>query len=174
MKPAFEQAVVLKPSTLMEKWRNTLSLWAFSGWKIPMIFFTRPRVVVLDDRSVEIAIPLTRKTKNHLGSMYFAAMATGADCAIGLLGFHHMRKSGKKISLIFKDFKADYHQRAEGETHFICTEGATVEKYVKLAIASGERQTFPVHAIATVPNKMGAEPVASFILTMSLKVSTSQ
>ena len=40
---------------------------------------------------------------------------------------------------------------------------------VARAIASGEREELPVRIVATVPEKLGSEPVAEFVLTLSLK-----
>jgi hypothetical protein len=34
---------------------------------------------------------------------------------------------------------------------------------------SGERENMPVHITATVPSKLGEEPIAKFVLTLSLK-----
>ncbi len=77
--------------------------------------------------------------------------------------------SGEKVSLIFKDFRADFLKRAEGDVHFICTQGAEIASLVDRTIASGEREEMPVQVTATVPSLSGDEPVAEFVLTLSLK-----
>jgi acyl-coenzyme A thioesterase PaaI-like protein len=149
--------------------RETLGirLWAFL--KIPMLAFVRPSVVELNNDRVVIRLRLTRRTKNHLGSMYFAALCAGADAAGGLIAFRMIQKSGKKVSLIFKSFEAEFLKRPEGDVHFTCEEGAAIRALVERVIASGEREHIPVHVTATVPAKFGDEPVAKFVLTLSLK-----
>ena len=101
--------------------------------------------------------------------MYFGCLAAGADCAAGLMAVQHIRKSGAKVSLAFKDFKAEFLKRAEGDTHFTCTQGAEIRALVETVLNSDERHQLPVNVIATCPSKLGNEPVATFTLTLSLK-----
>jgi hypothetical protein len=74
-----------------------------------------------------------------------------------------------RVALVFKDFHAEFLKRAEGDVHFTCTQGAEIRALVARTIASGERESLPVQVIATVPKKLGDEPVAKFVLTLSLK-----
>ena len=80
-------------------------------------------MVSIDEESVEIKIPLKRRTKNHLGSMYLGALSVGADITSGILALETIKSADKKISLVFKDFKANFFKRAEGDVHFVCKEG---------------------------------------------------
>ena len=80
-----------------------------------------------------------------------------------------IEQSGGGVSLIFKDFSAEFLRRAEGDVHFTSEDGAAVRELVRMAIETGERQHLPVTVIATVPEKSGDEPVAKFVLTLSLK-----
>jgi acyl-coenzyme A thioesterase PaaI-like protein len=154
----------LSPST-----RETLYLRTFGLTKIPFLFLASPRIVELTDQKVTVAIPLNRRTRNHLNSLYFGTLAIGADCAGGLIAAKLIDESGERVSLIFKDFHADFLKRAEGETHFTCADGPVIADLVRQAVASGERVQAPVHVVATVPSKLGSEPVAKFTLTLSLK-----
>lgn len=151
--------------------KETLFLKVFSFAKIPLLFAAGPRIVSLDDDSCVIALPFKRGNRNHLGSMYFGALCIGADAAGGLIAAKLLRelKSGTG-SLIFKDFKAEFLKRAEGETFFTCSNGAEIKQAVDRAWSSGERVQLPVPVTATVPSKSGDEPVARFVLTLSLKV----
>jgi len=146
-----------------------MQLQALAVLKIPVLAFLTPRVLALGEPRCEIKIPLSRRAKNHLGSMYFAALAAGADAACGLLAWKLIDDSGRKVSLIFKDFHADYLKRADGDVHFICEEGALIKELVAKTIQSGERENLTVNVRATVPSKYGDEPVALFKLTLSLK-----
>jgi acyl-coenzyme A thioesterase PaaI-like protein len=154
------------PETLKE----TVLLRGFGLFKIPLLFFISPTVVELTDEKCVVKVPLTRRTSNHLGSMYFGTLACGADCAGGLIAMRLIQTEGQgKVSLIFKDFHADFLKRPEGDTYFTCTQGAEIQALVRKAIESGERENLPVRITATVPSKLGDEPVAQFILTLSLK-----
>jgi acyl-coenzyme A thioesterase PaaI-like protein len=142
----------------------------FGLTKIPLLWFIRPSVHKMNDEVCVVTVPLNRRTKNHLNSMYFGVLCAAADCAGGLTAMKHIRKSGKNISLAFKDFNAEFLKRAEGETFFTNTQGKEIEEFVQKVIVSGERMNMPVEVIATVPSLEGDEPVAKFTLTLSLKL----
>jgi acyl-coenzyme A thioesterase PaaI-like protein len=154
--------------------KETLFLRLFSISKIPLLYAAGPKVVSLSDEACVISLPFRRGNKNHLGSMYFGALCIGADAAGGLIAAKLLRelKTGKG-SLIFKDFKADFLKRAEGETFFSCSVGAEIKAAVEKAASTGERVELPVPVIATVPSRFGSDPVAKFTLTLSLKVRQS-
>jgi len=134
-----------------------------------MLFFISPSVVEMTDEKCVIKVPLTRRTKNHLNSMYFGALAAGADCAGGLMAMRLIQSKGKGVALIFKNFQAEFLKRAEGDVLFTCEDGIEIAELVRKAIETGERVEMPVHVVATVPSKLGDEPVAKFVLTLSLK-----
>ncbi len=161
------QAILNK---IPEKYRDNAMMTLFGLSQIRMLFFIGPKVLKLDENECKITIPLNWKTKNHLNSMYFGVLAAGADCAGGLIAMKQIQLSGKPISLSFKDFHADFLKRAEGDTVFTCTQGEEINQLVQECIKTGERVNLPVKIIATVPQKLGDEPVAEFILTLSLKL----
>ena len=140
----------------------------FGLTQVPLIFYCRPKVVSISDSKLEIKIKLNRRTKNHLNSMYFGVLAVGADVTGGFLAMRYIQASTSKIALIFKDFKAEFLKRAEGDVHFVCEDGIAIQNLVRAAEETGERQNLPVQIIATVP-KISDEPVAKFILTLSIK-----
>ena len=150
--------------------RDTFLLRAFGYLKIPLLAMVSPTVVELNGNRSVVCIPLRRKTKNHLGSMYFGALTIGADCAGGLLGMYWIRKSGRNISFVFKDFKAEFLKRPEADVHFVCEDGPAVESLVDKVISSYERENLPLNIVATVPSLSGDTPVAKFVLTLSLKL----
>ena len=143
----------------------------FGLTKVPMIWYVRPRVISLSEELVEICIPLRWRTRNHLGAMYFGALAVGADVAGGLLAVKLIKDSGENISFVFKDMKGEFLKRAEGDVHFVSTTGDRARRLVERAIQTGERVDDTVDIIAKVPSKLGDEPVAKFTLTLSLKKS---
>jgi acyl-coenzyme A thioesterase PaaI-like protein len=156
-------------SALPPSLRETAVLRLFGLTQIPMLFLARPRVLTLDDTRAEVVIPLGRMTRNHLHSMYFGVLAMGADCAGGILAMKHIDDLGGDVSIIFGEFHAKFLKRAEGDTHFVCTDGPAVRELVRKAVETGERQTGPIRVVATVPSLTGDEPVAEFTLALSLK-----
>jgi acyl-coenzyme A thioesterase PaaI-like protein len=147
--------------------RETLKVWAWSFFNVPLLFAARPAVIESDEARVVVRIRLRRKTKNHLGSMYFGALCIGADVAGGLAAMRAIERSGGGISLIFKDVNGRFLRRAEGDVFFTCVEGEAIRELVALARSSGEREEMTVRVIATVAAE--SEPVADFTLTLSIK-----
>ena len=145
-----------------------LYLKIFGLTKIPLLWFCRPKIMHLDEKSVEIKIPLKRRTKNHLGSMYFGALSVGADITGGFLAMICIQNSKRKVALIFKDFKADFLKRAEGDVHFRCNQGSDIIRLVEKTIDSGQRENMIVNIDAYVPS-ISDDIVANFELTLSLK-----
>ncbi len=152
-----------------ENVQATVLLRYFGFLKIPLLCFVRPHVIELTDTRVVVKIPLRRRTRNHLRSMYFGALAIGADCAAGLIAMRLIRNSDKNVSLIFKHMEAEFLKRAESDVYFICDQGREIAELVAASIASMERVELPVKVTAKTPDKFGEEPVARFTLVLSLK-----
>ena len=162
----------LLKKTVPKKFQNTMFVRLFGFLKVPLIFWVDPSVVKMDDNECIIKIPLNRRTKNHLNSMYFGVLCTGADIAGGLVAMNEITASKKKIALSFKDFKADFLKRAEGDVHFIVTQIPEIKHFVTEVIKSGERMSFSVQIKAVVPSINPDEVVANFNLTLSLKAKS--
>ena len=158
----------------MRRLRNTLMLWAFGFWKVPMILWTRPVVEELTDERCIVRIALRRRTRNHVHSMYLAAFAVGADAAAALLVFHATRAAPAAVVPLFKDFHADFLRRAEGDVLFCCEDGAAIRDAVARAAATGERVNLPVQVVATVTPTQGRGPAARMSLTLSVKLRSAK
>jgi len=141
----------------------------FGLTKIPLLLYIRPSVIEMSKKKVVVKIPLRRRTKNHLNSMYFGALAIGADCSGGLMAMKLIKESPHNIALLFKTLTAEFLKRAEGDVHFTCEEGDAIADLVNEATQSSERVESPIHVTATVPGKLGDEPVAKFTLILSIK-----
>jgi acyl-coenzyme A thioesterase PaaI-like protein len=155
--------------TAWQRFRATLALRLWAWRSIRLIGWVRPRVIAMDGERCVLRIPLTRRTRNHLGSMYFGALWTGADAAAALLGFQLLRARKSRISVIFKDARAEFVRRPEADVDFACEQGREIRELLDRAEQSGERENLQVHVVATAPEISGDEPVARFELTLSVK-----
>ncbi len=153
----------------MSNWKSTLGLWAFGLTKIPLIAFVRPTIIRKNAKTCEIKIPLNYWTKNHLKSMYFGALAIGADVAGGLIAMEMIGKSKKKVQLVFKDFDAKFLKRPEADVHFTCHDGEMIRKQIQETIKTKKRVNRLLTITATTPKISGDEAVAEFKLNLSLK-----
>lgn len=145
----------------------------FGLTKIPLLAWVLPRVTRVDADGIELVVPLTRRTKNHHGSMYFGALAIGADLAAGVLAMLRLeaarRKTGTRVSMVFKDVEGRFLRRPDGDVRFVCAEGQEIAALVEEALASKERVERRVPVRAFVDGRDGSTEVAAFSLTLSLK-----
>ena len=149
--------------------KETLLVRAFGFFKIPLIWYVNPTVVAVSKERTEIKIKLTRRTQNHLKSMYFGTLAIGADLAGGLLCMKLLKDKGVKASFVFKDMEAKFLKRADGDVLFVSPSGQAVANLVDRVADSPERQEEVVEVKALVPSRYGEDPVAIFRLTLSVK-----
>lgn len=158
---------MIKPSLLT---RFKFFVWCFGRFKVPLIGHLKPQLIKLTDQDIVIKLKLNRRSKNHLNSMYFGALAVGADLAGGLHGFYHAERANVKLSLAFKSFQAQFLRRPESDVFFICTMGDIVREMIIESKKTGARINKPIDVIAYVNYPQQSEEVARFILELSLKV----
>lgn len=148
-------------------WKETLKVRLWAWMKVPMIAWLRPSIVEIDATRAAVRIPLFRRSRNHWGSMYFGALCAGADIAGGIIAMRTIERSGARVTLIFKDFSAEFLRRADGDVTFLCSDGEAIAALVRRAAETGERENMPVAIEARV--QPSEEVVARFTLTLSLK-----
>ena len=136
-------------------------------FKIPMIWFVKPRLIEINEERVTVKIRLRRRTKNHLNSMYFGALSVGADIAAGIFAFYFSEILGKRVSFAFKGIQGEFLKRAESDVTFVCDEGGLVKEAMKTSLDKGERINQVVRVFALNESK---EEVAVFSMTVSVKV----
>lgn len=141
-------------------------LFLLGCFKIPLVGFVRPRLVSIDDDVVSVRIKLRRRTKNHLNSMYFGALAVGADIAGGIHAFYFAELADTKVSFAFKGMKADFIKRAESDILFESHDGQLVKKTIEDSKTSGERINQSIHVVAKDENN---DVVATFEMIISVK-----
>ena len=150
--------------------KMNLFLKLFGLSKVPLIAYVNPKIIACDDEQVVVKIKLNRRTKNHLNSMYFGALAIGADISGGFLAMQIANEKKLKISLAFKAMQADFLKRPEKDVVFNCLDGKLIEQMLLTSEQEQRRVNKDVNIIATCPDTFGAEPVATFTLTLSIKV----
>lgn len=142
-------------------------LWMMGVFKIPMIAYVRPRLIHLDDKVAIVNVRLRRRTKNHLKSMYFGALAVGADVTAGLHSFYYAELSRAKISFAFKAMKTEFLKRPTSTVQFVSEEGLKVKEIFEKAKESGERINDWIQVVAKNEDN---EIVATFEMQISVKL----
>lgn len=90
---------------------------------IPLAGGLTVRVRELTRTRIEMTMPLKRRTKNHLGSMYFGAQMTLADLAVGVLLFQRFPPG--PYGGVIKRVEADFVAKAK--TSLTCIGELTAE-----------------------------------------------
>lgn len=155
-------------SNFRSNFKLTALINAYSFFKIPILAFVSPRIIECTTTRTAVRVRLGLRTRNHLGVMYFGAMAVGAELSIALKAVETIHNSKKKLSFIFKDFQAEFIKRADGHVHFVCDDAADVAALVHKAESDQERHNQTFSGYAYVPSK-SEEPVMKFKLTLSVK-----
>jgi len=150
----------------IKKMRWLLFLLGFM--KIPMIRYTKPKLLAIDDTTVRVKIKLRRRTKNHLSSMYFGALSVGADIAGGIQVFYFSKKMDHKVSFAFKGMNAQFLKRAESDIVFESNEGQKIQKAMEKSLKEGSRINDSI--MVEAKNDSG-EIVATFEMIVSVRVN---
>lgn len=101
--------------------------------------------------------------------MYFGVLAVGADVAGGFMAMSKAQERGEKVSLAFKAVEGQFLKRPEADVHFVCDDGPLIDKMLDETFETGERVNQAVKITAICPSLHGNEPMAEFMLTLSLK-----
>lgn len=151
----------MSPTTMVRLWslQNVFLLWLI-----------RPSIKELNHDRCIVKVPLNFITRRRdIRAMYLGTLCMGADVAAGLIAFRIVQERKERINFIFKDMKAEFVKRAEGDVLFTNNDGPVIQDLIRRALETGERHEATVHVTATVPAKLGDEPVAKFELTLSIK-----
>ena len=146
-------------------WGLALFAWRY----IPLIGFCKPHIIRMDEKTLEVTMPHSWRTKNHLVSIYFGALAIGADLAGAFLVFSKAKARGVNANFAFKDVEGHFLKRPEARVHFTSHDGDIIDEMIDESLATGERINKPVSVIVTCPSLHGDEPMATFTLTLSVK-----
>lgn len=141
-------------------------LYLFGFFRIPLIGFCWPQIHQLSVNAISVRIPLIRRTKNHVNSMYLGAMSIGADLASGFLAYHLLQSRGLKAAPVFKSMKVEYLKRAEAAVYFNCDQGAEISQMIDEMERTGERVNKTVSVNAMCNNEL----VATFEMELSMKL----
>jgi len=144
--------------------------WLIKGTslaRVPLLAFCNPKLLSIEP-TAKVLLPLNFITKNHFRTMYFGALAMGAELSVATPILEAMFIQKKPISFIFKDFKCEFLKRADTSVIFEFAEIEESRNAVKGALASGERlnKTFKGKAYS----KENTENIfMTYEITISLK-----
>ncbi len=114
--------------------------------KLPSAYWSGVRVKAISEAACTATVKHRWFNQNPFDSMYFAVQAMAAELTTGALVMYHIKKSGKKISMLVANNKGNFTKKARGRITFTCNDGHLIEEAINKAIATGEGQTFWMHS----------------------------
>lgn len=114
--------------------------------KLPSAYWSGVRVKAISATSCTATVKHRWFNQNPFDSMYFAVQAMAAELTTGALVMYHIKKSGKKISMLVANNKGNFTKKARGRITFTCNDGHLIEEAIARAIATGEGQAFWMHS----------------------------
>lgn len=140
---------------------------SFLFFKLPSAFISGVRVKEISETHCKVSVKHRWINQNPFNSMYFAVQAMAAELTTGALVMYHIKKSGKKISMLVANNKGNFTKKATGRIFFTCNDGHLIEEAIKNTIATGEGQTFWMKSIGV--NEKG-EQVSEMDFAWSIRI----
>lgn len=123
----------------MKNFKLNALLQIASLLRIPLLGFMKPRVVELTPERSIVRVKLNYITRNHVGSMYFGALAMGAELSIGVKVFEKIQMQKAPVNFLFKDFDCQFHRKAQTDVDFCFLNIKAVEELIERVITTGEK-----------------------------------
>jgi hypothetical protein len=122
----------------------------------------------VSDQQTQIVVPLTTRTKNGWGTMFFAAIASGVDLCGGWRAFAVAEKEG--LGVLYKSVEISFLRRCDGDVTFITRNNMQVIEACQEAAQSGKRINLPVQIDGyCLGTHNDVEPVVTAHAVLSIK-----
>ncbi|SFR31289.1 protein of unknown function [Robiginitalea myxolifaciens] len=139
----------------------------FMMLKLPSAWICGVRLKSMDGTTSVTSVKHRWMNQNPFKSMFWAVQGMAAEFATGALVIYHIRKSGKRISMLVLNNKANFSKKATGRINFICPDGDKLQQAISRTIETGEGQTVWMQAIG---KDQAGDVVSTFDFEWTLKV----
>ena len=136
--------------------------------KVPLLGFCLPKVVELNSNSASVQINRWWLTSNHVGSMYFGALAMGAELSVATQLLKQMFGDRAPVTFIFKDAQFRFLSRAENHVIFRTDEVARVSELVAESLEAKDRRDKTISGYAYTINDP-SKKIMEYEITLSVK-----
>lgn len=99
--------------------------------------------------------------------MFWAVQGMAAELATGALVMQEIRRSGRPVSMLVLNNRANFQKKARGRIAFRCEDGPDLKATLARALETGEGQTVWMKSVGV--NEAG-EVVSEFHFEWTLKV----
>ena len=114
----------------------------YTLFKLPSVYFTGVRVKALSETSCVTTVKHRWINQNPFNSLFWAVQGMAAELSTGAMVIGAIEGSGKSISMLVANNKANFSKKAKGRINFTCNDGHLIKNAITTTIATGEGQTF--------------------------------
>lgn len=114
----------------------------FTFFKLPAAWWTGVRVKSITDQKCVVSVKHGWRNQNPFKSMFWAVQGMAAELSTGAMVIDRIQQSGKKISMLVANNKANFSKKATGRITFTCEDGHLIQEAIDKTVATGEGQTF--------------------------------
>ncbi len=139
--------------------------------KLPSAWLCGVRVKEISEESCTVKVRHKWINQNPFNSMYFAVQAMAAELSTGAMVIGQIQESGKKISMLVAQNKAQFTKKATGKLEFTCKDGHLISEAIQETIKTGEGQTFWMKSIGL--NEDGVE-VSTFEFEWTVRLKAKK
>lgn len=113
----------------------------YSFFKLPSAWWCGVRLRYLDKSKSIVTVKHRWINQNPFNSMFWAVQGMAAELTTGALMIDQIDATGKKISMLVANNKANFSKKATGKITFTCKDGHLIKEALEKTIATGEGQT---------------------------------
>jgi hypothetical protein len=156
------------PATSKELSTISWAIRLFSLFRIPLLAVCWPRIVKIDAEVAEVSLPNNFLTRNHVRSMYFGALAMGAELSIAVRLLQRMKNEKLPFGFIFKDARFEFLKRAESDVIFHIEQVRDVDELIKQGLTTEDRVDKTISGWAYTKSNPN-EILMKYSITLSIK-----
>ena len=113
----------------------------FTFFKLPSAWWCGVRLRYIDQQKAIVTVKHKWFNQNPFNSMFWAVQGMAAELSTGAMMIDQINATGKKISMLVANNKANFSKKATGKITFTCEDGHLIKEALERTMATGEGQT---------------------------------
>lgn len=138
----------------------------FLIYKLPIAWISGVRLISINDTECRVTVKHKWINQNPFRSMFWAVQGMAAELTTGAMVMREIRQSGRKVSMLVLNNKANFSKKATGLITFTCKDGDKVSDAIYKTCENGESQTIWMQSVGV--NKEGVV-VSTFDFEWTIK-----
>ena len=146
---------------------NTGKFNTFLFFKLPSAWWCGVRLTELAENHATASVRYRWVNQNPFNSMFWAVQGMAAELATGALVMQEIQKSGRPVSMLVLNNRANFQKKARGRISFRCEDGKPLKEAMQKALESGQGHTVWMKSVG---RNQDGEVVSEFHFEWTLKV----